>query len=178
MDSYITVPMRDAIGNVYDRQRSYPLSTSDIRRWAIAVYYPEAPPRIFWDEQYARETAHGGIVAPEEFNPFAWGTQVWTEESSASSSAEYDPGNIERTLGIEPPALNRFLHGGMEVEYVTRMRPGDVILSVTRLLGYSEHVGKKFGRMLFTTSELTWTIESGETVKRLRHTGIRYRGER
>ena len=49
-----------------------PIRDSDIRRWALAVYWPAMPPRRFWDEEYARTTRSGGIVAPDEFNPFAW----------------------------------------------------------------------------------------------------------
>ena len=38
----------------------------------IAVYWPDEPPRLYWDEEYARTTKWGGIIAPQEFNPFAW----------------------------------------------------------------------------------------------------------
>ncbi|HZU76165.1 MAG TPA: MaoC family dehydratase N-terminal domain-containing protein, partial [Dehalococcoidia bacterium] len=48
---------------------SPPVSLSDIRKWAIAVYWPEVPPRIFWDEEYAKTTRWGGIIAPQDFNP-------------------------------------------------------------------------------------------------------------
>ena len=30
------------------------VSESDIRKWAIALYWPEIPPRHFWDVEYAR----------------------------------------------------------------------------------------------------------------------------
>ena len=43
-DSVITDEMRGAIGRVLRQRSSYPISASDIRRWAIAVYYPEPPP--------------------------------------------------------------------------------------------------------------------------------------
>ena len=29
---------------------SPPVSVSDIRKWGIAVYWPDTPPRLFWDE--------------------------------------------------------------------------------------------------------------------------------
>ena len=54
------------------RVTSPPVALSDIRKHAIAVYWPDKPPRRFWDEDYARQTPWGGIVAPEDFNPFAW----------------------------------------------------------------------------------------------------------
>ena len=73
--THITPQMRDVVGLELRRGTSFPITDSDIRRWAIAVYYPEPAPRLFWDADYAAGTAHGGIVAPEEFNPFAWMTQ-------------------------------------------------------------------------------------------------------
>ena len=70
--THITDEMRAAVGRELARMTSYPITDSDIRRWAVAVYYPEEPPRLFWDADYAAGTSFGGIVAPEEFNPFAW----------------------------------------------------------------------------------------------------------
>ena len=49
-----------------------PISLNDIIKWAIAVYWPEQPPRLYWDEDYAKTTRFGSIVAPQDFNPFAW----------------------------------------------------------------------------------------------------------
>ena len=69
----VTDGMRDARG-VWDEwgRWSPPIRDSDIRRWALAVYWPEAPPARYWDAAAAATTTAGGIVAPEEFNPFAW----------------------------------------------------------------------------------------------------------
>ena len=80
--THITPQMRDIVGLELRRATSFPITDSDIRRWAIAVYYPEPAPRLFWDAEYAAGTSHGGIVAPEEFNPFAWMTQPEPDASS------------------------------------------------------------------------------------------------
>ncbi len=70
----ISEAMQAAIGGELSRSTSFPITDSDIRRWAVAIYYPEDPPRLFWDADYAAQTRYGGLVAPEEFNPFAWMT--------------------------------------------------------------------------------------------------------
>ena len=70
--TYITDEMSNAVGRELARMTSYPITDSDIRRWAVAVYYPDEPPRLFWDAEYAAGTPYGSVVAPEEFNPFAW----------------------------------------------------------------------------------------------------------
>ena len=172
--SNVSAAMRDAVGRTLARQVSFPVSESDIRRWAIAVYYPQEPPRQFWDEVYAKSTPYGGIVAPEDFNPFAWMAAERDEpRAEIDQNDQNDPDRTERLLGIHGPGLKFQLNGGMEVEYGTRMRGGDVITSVTRLADYTEREGR-LGLMLFTIAEASWTNQSGELVKRTRTTLIRY----
>jgi len=173
--SYINSEMAAAVGAETGRQVSFPVSTSDIRRWATAVYWPDPPPRLFWDEAYAATTIHGGIVAPEEMNPFAWMTaeHALLETQVRDGEEPNDPNRLERALGIEGPGLKYQLNGGMECEYGVRMRPGDVITSIGRLAGYHEREGR-LGLMLFTINESTWTNQRDELVKRTRSTQIRY----
>ena len=171
-DSVISSDMRAAVGRELRRAMSFPIAESDIRRWAIAVYYPEPPPAPFWDAEQAELTLHKGIVAPEEFNPFAWMTADGPRTPTSEGGA-HDAGRTEKDLGIASPPVHNQLNGGVEVEYGVRMRPGDVITSVTRLAGYSERDGR-LGRMLFTVFEDTWTNQHDEVVKRSRMTLIRY----
>lgn len=170
-ESHVSAAMRDAVGQQLTRRVSFPVAESDIRRWAIAVYYPAEPPRQFWDTAYAKATEHGGIVAPEDFNPFAW-MAAEKDEPPAELDAN-DPDRTELMLGIPGPGLKYQLNGGMEAEYGARIRPGDVITSVNRLSGYTEREGR-LGLMLFTVSEDSWTNQEGDVVKRTRMTLIRY----
>ena len=170
-DTYISDEMRGAVGTELDRRVSFPISVSDIRRWAIAVYYPEEPPRLFWDEDYAAATRHRGIVAPEEFNPFAW--MAAEPAGIAKGKGGNDPDHTEKQIGIRGPGLKFMLNGGMDVEYGVRMRPGDSITGVSRLGGYYERPGR-LGRMLFSTTDSTWTNQNGELVRRSTNTLIRY----
>jgi N-terminal half of MaoC dehydratase len=171
--THITPQMRDIVGLELRRGTSFPITDSDIRRWAIAVYYPEPAPRLFWDADYAAGTSHGGIVAPEEFNPFAWMTQPDPDREERSDPAPTRFVSAEETLGVEPAPVTNLINGGSEVDYGVRMQPGDVITSVTRLAAYSEREGR-LGLMLFTTTEDTWTNQRSETVRTSRSTLIRY----
>ena len=168
MTTFISAGMAGAVGRTISRRKSFPVVESDIRRWAIAVYWPDPPPRCFWDADYAAGTRHGGIVAPQEFNPFAW----MVAESDAPTVTD-DADRIERMLGVEGPGLNFQLNGGRAAEYGERMRPGDVITAVNRLAGYTEKTGR-LGPMLFTSTEETWTNQSGALVVRAQMTTIRY----
>lgn len=170
--SVISDEMRAAVGSELARFVSFPVSESDIRRWAVAVYYPEPPPREFWDFEAAAKTRHSGIVAPAEFNPFAWMVAEPPGGSIIGLSGG-DPEKVERKLGIKGPGLMRVLNGGLSVEYGVPIRPGDVITAVTRLGEYHERDGS-LGRMLFTPQETEWTNQRGELVRTSRLTLIRY----
>jgi hypothetical protein len=160
-DSNISEEMTKALGSELSRSVSFPVSASDIRRWALAVYYPDMPPQKYID----------GEVAPEEFNPFAW--LAAASEDKAGDLEPNDPDRTEKTVGIQGPGLKFMLNGGMEVEYGVPMKPGDVITSVMRLADYTEREGR-LGLMLFTVSENTWTNQNDEVVKTTRSTLIRY----
>jgi hypothetical protein len=170
--SVISDTMRASEGSELGRFVSFPISESDIRRWAAAVYYPEPPPREFWDAEAAAETRYGGIVAPAEFNPFAW-MVADPPGGSTVGLAGSDPDIVERQLGTEGPGLTRVLNGGMSVEYGLPMRPGDVITSVTRLGKYRESEGS-LGPMLFTTQDTIWTNQRDQLVRTSQLTLIRY----
>lgn len=173
-ETLITDEMRGLIGREFGRaQTSVPISVSDIRKWAMAVYYPEVPPKLFWDEEYAAGSRFGGIVAPEEFNPFAWFTSDGPRIAPTFTGPIRDSGP-EGAFGVAAPETNFILNGGSSVIYGVRMRPGDVITSgPTKLVDYKESQGR-IGQMLFTVTETTWTNQKGEMVKVTRGTGIRY----
>jgi N-terminal half of MaoC dehydratase len=168
--SHVSEAMRGAAGALIERRVSFPIAASDIRKWAIAVYYPDPAPAVFWDDAVAAASPYGGIVAPEEFNPFAWMT---ADPQGPQALNRADPDLIERRIGIEGPGLRFQLNGGIGVEYHHPMRPGDTITSERRLSSYTEREGR-LGLMLFTTVEDAWTNQRGEIVKRLHQTGIRY----
>jgi N-terminal half of MaoC dehydratase len=170
--THVTEAMRSVIGRPYGAMVSFPISASDIRRWALAVYYPEEPPRLYWDEDYARASIHGGIVAPDDFNPFAWMTAQPSGVRRRASSAADDL--FEGKLGVPGPGLQFMLNGGLEVTYTgVRMRPGDVVRTASSIVGYREREGR-LGLMLFTTMEAAWTNQRGELIKTQRSTLIRY----
>ncbi|MYB42436.1 MAG: MaoC family dehydratase, partial [Chloroflexi bacterium] len=71
-ETLVTEEMIEAKGVWGDEDTSHPVTESDIRKWAIATYWPDKPPPLYWDDDYARGTKWGGIIAPRDFNPFAW----------------------------------------------------------------------------------------------------------
>ncbi len=146
---------------VFDEPRvAPPIALSDIRKWGIAVYWPETPPKLHWDEEYARTTRHGRVIAPLDFNPFAW-------------PIDREPPTSGRATAAGGGVGTRGMNGGQTEEYYAPMKPGDVISSTTGLTEWTERQ-TRLGLTLFTTTETRWTNQDGELVKVKKSIGIRY----
>jgi MaoC dehydratase-like protein len=158
--SMLVTPELEALKDVWtDHKTSFPISESDIRRWAIAAYYPEPPPRLFWDAEYAASTRWGGIVAPEDFNPFAWPIPTGDETDAASSIVRVGSGAV--------------MNGGQADVFGVRMRPGDLITSRRRLAKFEERQTKS-ALMLFSYYETEWRNQHDEVVKTRTGTVIQF----
>jgi hypothetical protein len=179
MTTAVTDEMRGLIGRRLETIVSFPIDPSDIRRWALAVHYPEPPPPRHWDALSAEAAAWGGIVAPDDFNPFAWMAAKRSGPGPEVTPLEVDrvllmAGATEQLLGVPPPALTHGLNGGITVTYgPARMRPGDVITDNAAISDYTEREGR-LGLMLFTTTDHVWTNQRGDHVKTQHLTYIRY----
>jgi hypothetical protein len=158
VDTLISPAMAEAKGKWGEARVSPPISLSDIRKWAIATYWPETPPAIHWDEAYAATTKWGGIIAPPDFNPFAWPVK------RMAPAAMPQPAGGVRLTGM---------NGGQTDSFGVPMRPGDTISARSRLQDFNERQGR-FGLMLYTFSETEWTNQKGEFVRRRISTSIRY----
>jgi acyl dehydratase len=131
--------------------RTYEVERGAIRRFAEAIGDPNP---LFNDEQKARKTRFGGMIAPPTFC-----------RSLGSPIPE-----------VRLPALGdsfRGLDGGSEWEYFEPIRPGDRITVQTRLVDLKESEGR-LGPMVFITMETTYTNQFGELRVTQRSTGIRY----
>ena len=158
LDTLVTEEMMEKRDQWSEPRVSRPVSESDIRKWAIAVYWPEEPPKLYWDEEYAKSTRYDGIIAPLDFNPFAWPVPV-------PPAAPTPP----MGTGQGTNAMN----GGPVVEYVAPIRPGDVISTSTALVDWNERE-TRLGLTLFSTNETRWTNQNGELVRISKNTSIRY----
>jgi len=153
----VTDGMRRSRGVWDDWSRwSAPIRDSDIRRWALAVYWPEAPPRKYWDEASAASTSARGIVAPEEFNPFAWpapGSSTRSETRRSASDRRPDPQQVRGRV-----------NGGCQVTYGAVMRPGDCIRRRVRLHGWRTAEAPR-GPLLLVDYEHEWRNERDQLVR-------------
>ena len=138
------------IGRTLPPVAAPPVGANDIARWAIATWWPEAPPAAFRDAAVAEKGPWGGIVAPRDFDPFAWmPDRPWA-------------GDWLWGMGTEPG--RRVLNGGQRSVYGAPIRPGDVISATRRFVDVVERETRR-GPMVFFTSESRWENQHGEVVK-------------
>ena len=149
--------LRPLVGVWTAPQTAHAICLSDIRRWAIATHWPEDPPLVYWDEAEAKKTRFVGIVAPQEFNPFAWSIKPPPPDLRLSKA----------TAGLTG------LNGGRKEIYGVRMRAGDVISRRTTLANWNEQTGRH-GLMLYLYKEARWTNQRDELVKTIMSTSIWY----
>ena len=147
-DSVITQEMRDVIGVESD-----PI-TSEVEQGAIIKFaraIGDTNP-IYNDDEAARDSRYGGIVAPPTF-----------------LRSMRSPGL--RTSYTSPFSAN--LDGGSEWTYFEAVRPGDRISVTTKIGDFNERTGR-LGKMLFTIRQTTYTNQFGKVVAIQRGTGISY----
>jgi len=151
----VTEGMRRAVG-VWDEWSAWsaPIRDSDIRRWALAVYWPEPPPRRFWDERFAASTATGELVAPEEFNPFAWPAPR-TANAARRAAPDRQP---------DPRAVRGRVNGGCRATYGVAMRPDDCVRRRVRLHTWRTTSSAR-GPLLIVEYEHEWRNQRDEVVR-------------
>ena len=93
-----------------------PCTATDIRRWVMAMDYPNP---IHWDEEFARKSKFGGMVAPQ----------------SMAVGLDYGHGASPACVGYIPGS--HLIFGGEEWWfYGTRIRPGDTLKQERRFHDY------------------------------------------
>ncbi len=139
---------RQAIG------REGPPVTMEVEKGAI-IKFAEAigdDNLLFNDEAAARQTRHGGLIAPPTFL---------------------------RSLRVGLPELpfeipfDRRLDGGSDWEYFQPVRPGDRIRAVARVTDLIERSGR-MGLMIFMTAKITYSNQFDEIVATQTATSIQY----
>lgn len=133
---------------------SPPVGANDIRRWAIATYWPERPPPRHTDPDHP-----GGMIAPRDFNPFAWMLDPAPPVAGADRS--------------DFPDHPRVMNGGQSDRYGAPIRPGDVITSRSRI-AMIESRATRLGDTRFVSTEQLWLNQHGAFVRSRLSTLIRY----
>ena len=122
-----------------------------IRRFVRAIDDPN--PR-WQDEERARKSEYGGIIAPPTFVLIIGFEQI-----------------LEQILAAMPSAT--ILHGGTELEYYQPVRPGDAVTATTKIANIREMPGK-MGKTAFISFDITYKNQVEEIIAKCRQIVIVY----
>ena len=152
-DSLITEELRSKIG-IESAPEVYEIEKGMIRRFVLAI---DDPNPLWQDEEYARKSRYGGIIAPPTF--------VLTI------------GFDELQQVLESIPYGGLLHGSTELECYQPVRPGDIISVTTKITNIRERQDRKMGKMVFVTLDVTYKNQRQELVAKCQQMIIGYKIE-
>lgn len=152
----------------------FPIEAGHVMMFARAI--GDANP-IYYDEDYAKTTEPGSIIAPPTF---------------IQAGAQFDPdyflrpkigqpwfGSGKEPTGIKPEANGdnrgggRGLHAEQHYEYHRHLRPGDVLTATVKPGKQWEKEGRRSGKLIFTETIIEFRDQKGELVITARGVGVR-----
>jgi len=126
-----------------------------IRRFVHAV---DDPNPLWRDEEYARKTKYGGIIAP----PYMLCALMFLAEPTDPKAPQGFMGPLLLNMTF-PKNITGIVDGGGEWECYKPLKVGDVITARTRLTNIFERKGK-LGKMYFYQTETNFTNQRKEKV--------------
>ena len=159
--------------------KTFPIEAGHIMMFARSVGDDN---KVYYDEDYAKGTEAGGIIAPPTF---------------PQSSAQFDPDYFLRPKvgqpwfgsGKNPTGVDRSaggggrggggggggggLHAEQHFEYHRHIKPGDVLTATTKPGKTWEREGRRSGKLVFSESVTEYRDQNGELVITARGVGVR-----
>lgn len=153
--------------------KRFPVEAGHIMMFARAIGDPNP---VYYDEEAARQTEAGGVIAPPTF---------------VQASAQFDPDYFLRPKigqpwfgsGKEPTGVTRSggggggggggLHAEQHYEYHRPVRAGDVLTATTFPGKTWEKEGRRSGKLVFSESVTEYRNQDGELVVTARGVGVR-----
>lgn len=137
----------------------FEIEKETIRRFADAVgdYNP-----LYWDEEYAKKSRYGAIIAPPGFLSSLWFTGrpvKWGLPERPSESL----GSPELMNALYQAGYKRILDTGIDYEFSAVVKAGDVIKSSVVVKDIKER-----GGAVFLVTDATWTNQDEQIVAKAR----------
>jgi acyl dehydratase len=151
VDSIASKDVSTMIG--VEKVRQYDVTKRDIKRFAQAI--GEENP-VHFDEDYAKSTRYGTIVAPPLF------CQIFTFEDVHPNRLPSDGSPIE--IDIPVPA-QKVVGGGSSYEILQRVKAGDKITARSTLKDVYAKEGRS-GRLYFVVVDTEFSNQKNEIVAR------------
>ena len=159
MTSRITDDLKSWIGREASYTSPDELGRASIRYFALALG-DDNP--IYSNDEFARKTRHGGIIAPPTF----------VCETNQIFDQPLDENGYLGHHWPLPLASGRFIRGGNEYEFVQPVRAGDRITVTWKILDIYERHTRKLGTLIFVVSEARYVNQREELLAINRETNI------
>jgi hypothetical protein len=163
-------------------QWSFPVEAGHIMMFARAIGDPNP---VYYDEEAARSTEVGGIIAPPtfiqasaQFNPDYFLRpkigQLWFGSGKGPTGSNAAPPEPSAT-GDERRGGGVGLHAEQHFEYHRPIRPGDVLTPTSKEGKTWEREGRS-GHLVFSETITEWRDAAGNLVVTARGVGVRTSG--
>jgi acyl dehydratase len=154
--------LKKFIGQTVDSS-IFEIEKEPIRRFADAI--GDLNP-LYWDEDYAKKSRYGAIIAPPGFLSSLWFTgrsTKWGPQEHPSESL----GSPDLMNALSQAGYKRILDTGIDYEFSVVVKAGDVIMSTAVVKDIMERSNKE-GKVVFLVTETTWTNQDKQIVAKAR----------
>jgi acyl dehydratase len=149
--------------------RTVETSVFEVDREAVRRFADAAGDQnpLYWDEDYARQSRHGAIIAPPGFISALWFAGRSAKWGPAERPAEL-LGPPELMAALEAEGYTRMLDTGIDYEFHEAIKAGDTIRAASVVKDIMER-GKET-KAAFLILDTTYTNQEGVVVARARST--------
>lgn len=148
-ESLITPEIKAMIGQEVDFPGAEIIEKSSIRRYAQAI--SDLNP-LYLDEEYAKKTEYGGIIAPPTF--------IFDVSHNIFNEVGEDGRALAR---VSIPGL-KLARGGNEYQFFQPARPGDVVHQKRKIIDIYERPSKAVGKIMFIIYDIIYTNQEGKLL--------------
>ncbi len=141
--------------------RTFDIEKGAIKKYAEAI---EDTNPLYWDEEYARNSRYGSIIAPPGFN-------CWVPEDPETEGEPFVYiGYSQRFLlrnevlqALYKSGYTRVMDGGHAYDFFKPLRAGDTLFALYRIVDIVEKEGR-LGKFAILMQETSYTNQHGEKV--------------
>ncbi len=147
-DSLLTPDIKAMVGLETDLPDPESIDKTTIMRYVQAI--SDLNP-LYIDEEYAKETDYGGIIAPPTY---------MFDVIPAATEIGNDGRDVTR---IALPGF-KVARGGNEYQFLEPARPGDVIMRRGKIVDVFERDSKKVGKIIFIVYDTTYSNQDARVL--------------
>ncbi|MDP2729736.1 MAG: MaoC family dehydratase N-terminal domain-containing protein [Dehalococcoidales bacterium] len=139
------------------------VSTFEVEKGAIRKYADavDDPNPLYWDEEYARKSSYGSLIAPPGF--FGWPAK-WEK---GSTFPVFSGAMLKLITGLREAGYTKVIDGAIDYEFFCPVRAGDSLTASAVIEDIAERKDGE-GKAVFVIIETTYTNQNEDLVAKVR----------